>query len=309
MEDDIAERFEEKMAVSGRARGGKARGGGSARGGGGTKGRDVDLSRALSKLLRHQAASAGIKLDSEGYAPLDQVLQYAPIRALKPSLSEIQTAVRESDKQRFAIKPNPLTNPSLDETSTNPADWLIRANQGHSIKVDSSSLLTPLALPLPDGTQPPNTLPVPKTVIHGTYLAFWPRIVASGGLRPMGRNHVHCSTGLPEDEAAGVVSGMRRDAEVLIYLDVAGSLRDGDENGQAGGGIKWWMSDNGVVLTEGDADGLVPVTLFKEVVGRTQGVGVLWKDGEKVKDLPEGLRIKTPQGKGYAGRGGRGGGG
>ncbi|KAK3692072.1 KptA family-domain-containing protein [Podospora appendiculata] len=300
MEDDTAERFEEQLAAPSRAKGGgRARGGGSARGGG-VKGRDVDLSRALSKLLRHQAASAGITLDNEGYAPLDRVLQYGPIRALKPTFSEIQTAVRESDKQRFAMKPNPATNSTLDESSTDPADWLIRANQGHSIKVDSSSLLTPLALPLPDGTQPPGTLPVPPTVIHGTYLAFWPRIVDAGGLHPMGRNHVHCSTGLPEDAAAGVVSGMRRDAEVLIYLDVEGSLR----NGEQAGGIKWWMSDNGVVLTEGDAQGLVPVALFKEVVGRTQGVGLLWKDGEKVRDLPSGLHIKTPLGKGQAGRGG-----
>lgn len=214
--------------------------------------------------------------------------------------------MHNSDKQRFAIKPNPATNPALDESTTDPSHWLIRANQGHSIKLDSEHLLKPLALPSDDeeggGKLPDGAVAIPPAVIHGTYFAFWPAIVASGGLKPMGRNHVHFSTGLPEDAAAGVVSGMRRDAEVLVYVDVAASMRDG--------GIKWWMSDNGVVLTEGGADGLVPLKYFREVSGRTQGVGLLWKDGEHVADLPEGLRVRAPHGKrggGGGGRGGRGG--
>lgn len=215
------------------------------------------------------------------------------------------------------MKPNPATNPSLDELSTDPAHWLIRANQGHSIKLDSEHLLRPIALPDErTGAVPDGSVPLPPTVVHGTYFAFWPAIVASGGLKPMGRNHVHFSTGVPEDQDSGdpssssssssspssssVISGMRRDAEVLVYVDVAASMAEG---------IRWWMSDNGVVLTEGNADGLVPARFFREVVGRRQGVGLLWKDGEKVADLPDGLVIRTPQGKHRAagGRGGRGG--
>ncbi|KAJ4304464.1 tRNA 2'-phosphotransferase [Collariella sp. IMI 366227] len=242
--------------------------------------REEELSKALSKLLRHQAESAGLVLDKEGFARLDGVILHA---------------VRSSDKQRFALKPNPATNPLLDESSTDPSHWLIRANQGHSIKLDSEHLLKPRPPSLqPRRTPADGTSPSPA-VIHGTYFAFWPSIIASGGLKPMGRNHVHCSIGLPEDAAAGVVSGMRRDAELLIYVDVERSLREGS-------GIKWWMSDNGVVLTEGaPGDGLVPLKYFKEVVGRKQGVGVLWKDGEWVADLPEGLKIVVPQGRGGRG--------
>lgn len=223
-------------------------------------------------------------------------LQWGPIRSLAPSFDEITAAVRDSDKQRFAIKPNPATNPDLDESSVEPSHWLIRANQGHSIKLDSEGLLKPIAVPSEDGgALPEGSVPVPETVVHGTYFAFWPAIAASGGLKAMGRNHVHCSIGLPEDQA-GVISGMRRDAEVLVYVDVAASIQDG---------VKWWMSDNGVVLTEGDAEGLVSAKYFKEVVGRLQNVGVLWKDGEKVADLPQGLKIRTPSGK-NRGRGERG---
>lgn len=55
----------------GGGRGGKKGGG---RGGGGGQSRDVQVSRALSRLLRHQAMNAGIQLDGEGFAPLDRVV-------------------------------------------------------------------------------------------------------------------------------------------------------------------------------------------------------------------------------------------
>jgi 2'-phosphotransferase len=244
------------------------------------------------------------------------------------------------------MRPNPKTNESLDEDSTEPADWLIRANQGHSIKLESEALLRPIMLEpdknvdklateasktvlqdTPAATTTSSTaaittvpkvllssVPVPPVVVHGTYFAFWSSIVASGGLRPMSRTHVHFATGVPEDKGPDtkVISGMRRDAELLIYIDVEQSLRDG--------AMSWWMSENGVVLTEGvrnsdSADvgpekGLVPLRYFKEVVGRKASgngqVGVLWRDGVKVADLPEGLKFSVPQGKGGRG-GGRGG--
>ena len=145
----------------------------------------------------------------------------------------------------------------------------------------------------------------------------------------MGRTHVHFGAGLPdgdgapvhsvreEEEAATaaepeqeddrkqqqqqpkVVSGMRADAEVLVFVDVEASLRNGD--------MTWWLSSNGVVLTEGDADGVVPLKYLREVRGRRQGVGLLWKDGQHVADLPDGLHVRVPQGKDrQGGRGGRG---
>lgn len=46
---------------------------GQGRGGGG-QGREVQVSKTLSRLLRHQAANAGIQLDDEGFARLDAVV-------------------------------------------------------------------------------------------------------------------------------------------------------------------------------------------------------------------------------------------
>lgn len=70
---DIQDKIMDKVE----GQGGKSRGGGrKGRGGrgGGSGGRSSDVSRALSRLLRHQAENAGVKLDGEGYASLDKVV-------------------------------------------------------------------------------------------------------------------------------------------------------------------------------------------------------------------------------------------
>ncbi|XDG00708.1 hypothetical protein ABKA04_000323 [Annulohypoxylon sp. FPYF3050] len=300
MEDEYEEAAErmESTALRGKGRGGRDRRGG--RGGGSRpQDREMQISKALSQLLRHQAENAGIRLDAEGFAPLDRVMQWPRLRSLNPTFDEIRASVADNAKQRFAMKPK---DPSVTDPATvqhDPANWLIRANQGHSIALAEEGLLTPITLEAGN---------VPATVVHGTYFAFWPAIVTAGGLKKMGRRHVHFGTGLldqdrgPEQEGGEkVVSGMRSDAEVLIFVDVESSLRDG--------GIKWWISANDVVLTDGDEQGVVPLKYFKEVRGRKQGVGVLWKDGEKVADLPEDIVAKVPMGKtrGGGGGGGRGG--
>lgn len=242
----------------------------------------------------------------------------------------------DNAKQRFTLKKR--TSPagaaeqqaSEDDGDDDARHWLIRANQGHSIKLASEGLHTRITLGDGDGAGN-----VPPVVVHGTYFVFWPAILAAGGLKKMGRTHVHFGTGLPEDGRAGgapssspsgppgpppppsqqqqthevadeesaagskkVISGMRSDAELLMFVDVEQSLRDG--------GIEWWLSSNGVVLTEGDADGVVPLRYFREVRGRRQGVGLLWKDGEKVADLPEGTVARMPHGKAPGGGGGGG---
>lgn len=57
-----------------------ARGGGGGKGnraggsGGGEMNREVAVSKALSKLLRHAAVDAGLKLDLEGFCRVDQVV-------------------------------------------------------------------------------------------------------------------------------------------------------------------------------------------------------------------------------------------
>jgi hypothetical protein len=58
----------------GRRDGGRGGRGGRGGGGGGGGNRQVLISKALSTVLRHQAQSAGIVLDVEGFAALDKVV-------------------------------------------------------------------------------------------------------------------------------------------------------------------------------------------------------------------------------------------
>lgn len=73
--DETAAAAIEDKAQQGRGGGGGGRkGGGGGGGGGGGQSREVLVSKALSKLLRHQAENAGIKLEEGGWAPLDKVV-------------------------------------------------------------------------------------------------------------------------------------------------------------------------------------------------------------------------------------------
>lgn len=192
--------------------------------------------------------------------------------------------VADNAKQRFSLKARTdLPHVASPDTA---GDWLIRANQGHSIAIDSAALFKSITLEANN---------IPEIVVHGTYYGNYQSIIDSGGLKKMGRNHIHFSTGLPEDKE-GVISGMRSDAEILIYVDVRGSL-------ERGNGLTWWLSDNGVVLSEGDAEGLIGTQWWRKVVGRRQDVGTLWENGVQVSELPQSVRgRKPPSGKGPRGK-------
>jgi 2'-phosphotransferase len=123
------------------------------------------------------------------------------------------------DETNTTESADPTTQPL--PSSDNPSDYLIRANQGHSLKVEAEGLLKPITAET-----------APETVVHGTTHSAWPLIVASGGLKPMGRNHAHFASGLPAGfkslveegeaakDAAPVISGMRKSSTVLMFLDI-----------------------------------------------------------------------------------------
>lgn len=249
------------------------------------------------------------------------------MKSLHVTFAELRTIVTSNDKQRFSLipiteGPSSADPPASNATPTNdfppsdpsssssdpddPSAYLIRANQGHSIAtVDSASLLTRLS-----------PASAPALCVHGTTAAAWPRILASGGLRPMGRNHVHLATGLPagfmplddgattgsegekKEVQAPVISGMRSSSRVLVYVDVGRAM---------GAEVPFWRSANGVVLTEGGKDGVLGVEFFERVEDRRAGA-VLVRDGVVVGDGGvEGMKGDREEGK--EGKEGRGGGG
>lgn len=172
--------------------------------------------------------------------------------------------------------------------------------------------------------------------MHGTYHGTWPLILKSGGLVSMSRNQIHFATGPalgdvlaeieagsgstsrgskePSGETSGagsggkVISGMRGDAQVLVYIDIQRALSRG---------CPFWRSENGVILSEGLSpnaengdgserkQGMIPVDYFDVVVERRKGFGKIWETGQEIQTLPEELTRKgNPKGRGRArGRG------
>ena len=81
----------------------------------------VKISKYLSRHLRHAPDRIGIQLAPGGWVPASELLAGCQKNNFPVQLAELKEVVAENDKQRF----------SFDETGT-----LIRANQGHSVKVE-----------------------------------------------------------------------------------------------------------------------------------------------------------------------------
>lgn len=181
------------------------------------------------------AAELNLNMRSDGYVKVQDLLQlnlktFTNVQLSAHTVDEIKEAVRRDNKQRFSL---------LEENG----ELLIRANQGHTVKtVESDSLLKPIL----------SAEEVPVCV-HGTYKKNLQSILDSG-LKRMERLHVHFSSGLPTD--GEVISGMRKNVNVLIFLDVRKALEDG---------MKIYISENRVILTEG-FDGVVPVKYFDNIL-------------------------------------------
>ncbi|KNE71434.1 hypothetical protein AMAG_15668 [Allomyces macrogynus ATCC 38327] len=241
----------------GRGRGRGSRGGGgrpsSAPRGEGGEGapHDVQLSKALSRVLRHAADEMGIQISPDGWVLVDHLLAHP--RFKKYTLADVQAAVNNNDKKRFSLRRRPIPPadaPPADHDDLFIGKWEIKANQGHSLKSVTDLDLTSLT---------PAT--VPATIVHGTSRSAWEKI-REDGLRPMSRHHVHCAKGLPGD--SGVISGMRRACDVHVFIDVAKAMGDG---------MPWFESPNGVVLSAG-LDGVIAPKYFSKVMDRSGDV--LW---------------------------------
>ncbi|XP_044536334.1 tRNA 2'-phosphotransferase 1 isoform X3 [Gracilinanus agilis] len=176
--------------------------------------RDVRLSKALSYALRHGAVKMGLPMGSDGFVPLDALLQLPQFRGF--SEEDVCRVVETNEKQRFALRPG-----------APGACACIRANQGHSLQLADLEL-TPLRTPQD----------LPPVLVHGTYWRHWPSI-RQEGLSRCGRTHIHLSPGLPGEPH--VLSGMRQNCEVAVFIDgpsaLAGrplSLAEEETEGQSG---------------------------------------------------------------------------
>lgn len=174
------------------------------------------ISKFISLILRHKPETINITLDSHGWANVDELIDGIAKQYKGFNMNTLEEIVRTDNKQRY----------SFNEDKTK-----IRANQGHSIKVDVEL----------EEKEPPAVL------YHGTATKSINSIYAQG-LKSMSRLYVHLS----KDIETATKVGLRHGELAIIVIDAQKMYKDG---------YKFYLSANGVWLTE-----KVPVEYFKELL-------------------------------------------
>lgn len=176
----------------------------------------TSLSRFISLILRHKPDTVGLSLNEHGYVGVDALIEAINSRSsFYIDKSMLDFIVRTDNKKRYSYSSN---------------GKMIRANQGHSVKVD---------LGLKECV-PPDVL------YHGTSEKYLESILREG-LKSKSRNHVHLS----EDVSTAVEVGKRHGKPVVLRVE-AGLMYSN--------GYKFYLSENGVWLC-----GSVPVEYISVV--------------------------------------------
>lgn len=165
----------------------------------------IKLSRFLSLVLRHNPQQIGLKLDANGWADTTELISKVNVRGNKLDLKTLELLVETNNKKRFAFN---------DDKSK------IRANQGHSIKVELGY-----------------TAKTPPTVLyHGTANQNIKSIFTTG-INKRERHHVHLS----KDMETAISVGKRHGKPVVFEVDTKSMQK---------AGFEFYESDNGVWLVE-----------------------------------------------------------
>merc|ERR1719195_1353680 len=227
--------------------------------------RSRDFSKAMTQILRHTAPSLGIEMRPDGFCKASDVLASKPLIEFNTTVDDLTSTVQNNDKKRFA-------------TALFDGELFVRAVQGHSIEaVDDGALLRTLGPDDPD---------LPLVCAHGTYRRHLSRIAEEGllaGGPSRFRSHVHCVPYDPSDER--IISGMRRNCEVVLYLDLRRALRDG---------VPFFMSSNGVLLSPG-IGGVIPAQYVQGVWDMHQKVWEDWALGRLAKEDPRPWQWTDPR--------------
>lgn len=165
----------------------------------------TEISKFISYALRHKPLDAGIKLDKNGWTTVDELIEAAYDNGYVLDKTLLKKIVIENNKQRFSL--------NEDETK-------IRANQGHTIKVD---------LNLKKG--------IPPTVLYHGSAVQNIKSILKYGLMKQKRHHVHLSC----DTKTALAVGQRYGKPIIFEIDAKQMLADG---------YTFYISENGVWLCD-----------------------------------------------------------
>lgn len=169
------------------------------------KRRQKRISKFLSYVLRHHPESIGIELDNGGWADISELLREAKVNGLRITLDELETVVKENNKQRFSFSKD---------------GQRIRASQGHSILVDLGY---------------EEVIP-PEILYHGTARQKLESIRQEGILRGS-RHHVHLS---PAPDTATKV-GQRYGKPIVLRVQAGRMYSNGYKFYLSANGI--WLTE------------------------------------------------------------------
>ena len=164
------------------------------------------ISKFLSLVLRHQPDVIGLKLDEQGWARVDELIERVNHSGEVLTRQELDIIVAENDKKRFIFSDDGLR---------------IRANQGHSIAVD---LQLKEAVP-------------PEWLYHGTAVRFLDSIREQGLVKGQ-RQQVHLSA----DAHTAKNVGSRHGKPVVLTVKAGAMHRDGLLFYQSENGV--WLTDH-----------------------------------------------------------------
>lgn len=150
--------------------------------------KSVSISKFLARILRHQPGAAGLKLDQQGWAEVDDVLAALTAKFGSFHFQQLAELVGTNDKRRYLLSEDGRR---------------IRAAQGHSIPVDLG-----LEARLP-----------PLLLYHGTKASFLQPIMKTGLVRGR-RHHVHLSA----DMETALKVGSRRTGDTVVLQVRSGEM-------------------------------------------------------------------------------------
>ena len=166
----------------------------------------ISLSRYISFILRHRPDAIGLSLDKHGYIDVQNLIN---------GIKENSDFYIDLDILKFIVETDNKKRYSFSEDGTK-----IRANQGHSVKVD---------LGLKE-VKPPSVL------YHGTGEKYLESILKEG-LKSKSRMYVHLSS----DVDTAISVGKRHGEPIILNIDTNKMLEDGH---------KFYLSENGIFLAE-----------------------------------------------------------
>lgn len=219
------------------------------------------VSKYLCKILRHELLDHNFKESFDvdmktGYVKVDSLLKNVKdFVKCKVTLQMIKNVVEQNDKQRFKLI---LSSDPEHDHDHNGGKYWIKANQGHSKKF-AQYLNNDINLTCLQTLDDFKSHGFDDYCIHGTQFgkgsATWNSIKLNG-LSRMERQHIHFVPFI-DPKHPKIISGMKKQSNIFIYVDVAKALANN---------IKFYLSDNNVILTSGDSNGFLRPEFFKKVL-------------------------------------------